>query len=126
MGLPLHYLGARLLFVLAAGGLWAVGYLVSPFLAERIPAHDIVVLRKSMMLLALLGFAVVFLARAQQLRWQVLPDAPAQIGAATILSGILFIVVPAAQAQVSAGLYFLVSLLAIAWIALTLSMEDPT
>ncbi len=114
---PMRNLGANLMFVFAVGGLWAVGYLVSPYLAEDMSLQDIVVLRKSMMLLALLGFFMAVLARAHELNWRFIQDVQCQLGIAAMVVGGAFLVVPAEDGGLSAGLYGITSLICVAWVA---------
>jgi len=115
---PMKNLGANLLFVFAAGGLWAVGYLVSPFLEPHLAAQDIIVLRKTMMVLAILAFAINLLTRAHELRWKFLPDLQCQLAIAATLVGIGFLVTPATETQLSAVLYGITSLICVGWVGL--------
>lgn len=114
---PMKNLGGNLLFIFSVGGVWAVGYLVSPFLASQIPPEDIIILRKSMMMLAVLGFAINTLTRAYELNWHFIRDLRFQLGLAATLTGIAFLVVPAADASLSSVLYGLTSLVCVAWVA---------
>lgn len=120
---PMKNLGANLLFVFAAGGLWAVGYLVSPYLEQHLALQDIIVLRKSMMVLAILAFIINLLARAHQLRWQFLHDLQCQLAIAATLVGIGFLVTPATETQLSAILYGVTSLICVGWVALGRSSD---
>lgn len=112
---PMKNLGANLLFVFSVGGLWAVGYLVSPYLADILPASDITALRKSMMALAVLGFVVSLLTRLKAVNWRPWQDPGCLIGALALLTGIVFLLVPAAAQEASAALYAFCSLLCVAW-----------
>ena len=114
---PMRNLGANLLFVFSVGGLWAVGYLVSPYLQELLPPQDIIVLRKSMMVLAILGFFMATLTRAHELNWDFLRDLQCQFGIGALVSGVAFLVVPASNMAASSVLYGITSLLCVAWVA---------
>lgn len=114
---PMKNLGANLLFVFAVGGLWAVGYLVSPYLEPHLAAQDIIVLRKTMMVLAVLGFVINLLARAHELRWQFIQDLQCQLAIAAVVIGTAFLVVPARDAQLSSILYGITCLICVAWVA---------
>lgn len=113
---PIRHLGARLMFVFSVGAVWAVGYLVTPFLLDTVAPEELVALRKITMLLALLCFAIVLLARAQALRWTPWQDTAFQIGAAASAVGIMYVVVDSG-ATASPILYGIVSLLCVAWVA---------
>lgn len=121
---PMRNLGANLLFVFSVGGVWAVGYLVSPFLQPILPPEDIIVLRKSMMLLAVLGFSINTFARAYELNWIFIRDLRFQIGLAATLTGIAFILVPAEDAGLSSVLYGITSLVCVAWVAWSRHIEQ--
>ncbi|MCH8552772.1 MAG: hypothetical protein LAT62_12610 [Natronospirillum sp.] len=114
---PMRNLGANLLFVFAVGGIWAVGYLVSPYLQDQLPPQDIVVLRKSMMVLAILGFFMATLTRAHELNWEFVRDIQCQLGIAALVTGTLFLLVPAAEVTASSVLYGITSLICVAWVA---------
>ncbi|MFY0664901.1 MAG: hypothetical protein JXQ97_09745 [Natronospirillum sp.] len=113
---PLRHLGARLMFVFAVGSLWSVGYLVGPFLADSVAPDQLLVLRKITMLLALLCFAIVLLARAQALQWRPWQDTVFQVGGAASAVGIMYVMVDG-SATASPILYGIVSLLCVAWVA---------
>ena len=125
---PMKNLGANLLFVFAAGGLWAVGYLVSPYLEPHLAAQDIIVLRKSMMVLALLAFIINLVTRAHALRWQFIHDLRSQLAIAAILVGIGFVVTPATETQLSSILYGVTSLVCVIWVGLgrTSDLDDSS
>ncbi|TGG94152.1 hypothetical protein E4656_08245 [Natronospirillum operosum] len=114
---PMRNLGANLLFVFSVGGVWAVGYLVSPYLQDQLPPQDIIVLRKSMMMLAVLGFFMATLARAHELQWNFIRDVQSQLGIGAVVTGLVFIIIPAADAAASSVLYGINSLICVAWVA---------
>ncbi len=113
---PMRNLGANLLFVFAVGGLWAVGYLVTPFLQDSMAVQDIIVLRKSMMVLAVLGFAINVLTRAKEMNWQAWQDLRSLMGLSALVLGIAFLLVPATAVNLSSALYAVTSLICVAWV----------
>ncbi len=115
---PSKNLGAKLLLFFTWGSVWSTGYLVRPYLEDKVQPNEIRHLLIITTVFAGFAFLVNLLARLKSFGWKFnTSDVPLQANmAALVLSGI-YLALQASQPQAANIAYGFLSLSGIAWVA---------
>lgn len=110
--------GANLLLIFAWGGLWCIGYLVTPYLDGKLPSEQIQLLPTLMVALAIPAFIVDLFARqrwkADQPRWS---NVPLQANLAAIVLAIGYLLLSRWMPHLVPFIYGLLSLCGVIWVS---------
>jgi hypothetical protein len=113
---PLKNLGANLMLVFAIGGLWSVGYLVTPMLIQHELIDQSNQLRLIVMLLAFVSFVIVLLSTIKNKGIKV-KSVPQQMNMISLLLIIFYLIANKFNPELLPLIYGLTSLAGVAWVA---------
>ena len=113
---PLKNLGANLLTVFAIGGVWAVGYLVTPMLEQQELLAQAAQLRLLMMVFALLGFVIALFAHIKSKSFD-LQSTVLQMNLVAVICAVFYFIANHFNPALLPILYGVVSVACLIWVA---------
>lgn len=113
---PLKNLGANLMLVFAIGGIWSVGYLVTPMLLQNDLIDQSNQLRLITLLIAFVSFVIVLLSNFKNKGFN-FKSVPMQMNIISLILIVFYIIANNFNPQLLPIIYGLTSLACIAWVA---------